>query len=333
MDVERLFETLPDDDLVEEAQFVLNNRKVASKTELVDLITADDTQRQVAARILGVQSDDPDPRVRLLQALDSIEEQLRAEPTWIEERPEPEPVVRHNLDPVTVIRNGVQCELSGDLFRQQVEAASRQAVVWSPEETGVQFEPMWARDREAEEGRAFKSAYADDAAWPVTVTRKLWRRVVDTWLMVGAASDVMDPLLGGETEIPESAERAVTAMEDLAEALAQAGDGNVRTVARALARRIVNNGVFVSTGPGELPVEALSESIGWFLGVDLTYRWESEQPRAESMQPRVQGWVAKVAGAKGVWPSQAKAVEALVLHDASPYEARAIARAAYTAGR
>ena len=99
--------------------------------------------------------------------------------------------------------------------------------------------------------------------------------------MVGAASDVMDPLLGGETEIPESAERAVAAMEELAEALAKAGDGNVRTVARALARRIVQMGVLVDTEPGQLPVEALSEAIGWFLGVDLSYPWEAEQPRAQ----------------------------------------------------
>ena len=151
--------------------------------------------------------------------------------------------------------------------------------------------------------------------------------------MVGAASDVMDPLLGGETEIPESAERAVTAMEELAEVLAEAGDGNVRTVARALARRIVQMGVLVDTEPGELPIEALSDAIGWFLGVDLSYQWEPEQPRAESVQPRIERWVAKVAGAKGVWPSQAKAVEALVLHDASPYEAKQVARAAYAVGR
>jgi hypothetical protein len=99
--------------------------------------------------------------------------------------------------------------------------------------------------------------------------------------MVGAESDVMDPLLGGETEIPESAVNAVEAMEDLAEALAEAGDSNTRTVARALARRIVNMGVSVATEPGQLPVEVLSEAIGWFLGVDLSYQWEPKQPRAE----------------------------------------------------
>jgi hypothetical protein len=114
---------------------------------------------------------------------------------------------------------------------------------------------------------------------------------------------------------------------------AEAGDGNTRTVARALARRIVQMGVLVDTEPGQLPVEALSEAIGWFLGVDLSYQWEPEQPRAESVQPAVEGWVAKVAGTKGVWASQAKAVEALVLHNASPREAKAVAQAAYAAAR
>ena len=270
---------------------------------------------------------------RYAAEFDSIEEQLRAEPWWIEGAPEPEPIVTHDLEAVTVIRNGVQSEISGDVFRQEVEAASRSPVVWSPEETGVQYEPMWARDVKADRDRSYRSAYADDSAWPEVVTRKLWRQVCDAWLMVGAASDVMDPLLGGETEIPESAEKAIEAMEDLAEALAEAGDGNARTVSRALARRIVKMGVLVDTEPGQLPVEALSEAIGWFLGVDLSYQWEPEQPRAESVQPAVEGWVAKVAGAKGVWASQAKAVEALVLHDASPREAKAVARAAYAAAR
>ena len=36
---------------------------------------------------------------------------------------------------------------------------------------------------------------------------------------------------------------------------------------------------------------------------------------------------------KGVWASQGKAVEALVLHDTSPREAKAVARAAYAAAR
>jgi hypothetical protein len=234
---------------------------------------------------------------------------------------------------VTVIRNGVQSEIPGSEFRQMVEDASRNAVVWSPEESGVQYEPMWARDREADRGRSYRSAYADDSTWPEVVTRKLWKQVCDAWLMVGAASDVMDPLLGGETEIFESAERAVVAMEELAEILAEVGDGNVRTVARALARRIVQMGVLVDTEPGQLPVEALSEAIGWFLRVDLSYQWEPEQPRTESVQPAIESWVAKIASAKGVWVSQAKAVEALVLHDASPREAKAVARAAYAAAR
>jgi len=44
-------------------------------------------------------------------------------------------------------------------------------------------------------------AWAGGRAWSEGVTRRRWRRVCDAWGMVGAASDVRDALLGGETEI------------------------------------------------------------------------------------------------------------------------------------
>jgi hypothetical protein len=42
----------------------------------------------------------------------------------------------------------------------------------------------------------------------------------------------------------------------------------------------------------------------------------------------VEDWVARVARRRGVWPSQRAAISALVLHGASPTEARNAARAA-----
>ena len=152
---------------------------------------------------------------------------------------------------------------------------------------------------------------------------------MDAWLPVSHADAVLDVLFGYTDEAHDLDLRAVAAMEDLAEELAEAGDGNVRTVTRALARRIVNMGVPVSTEPGQLPVEALSEAIGWFLGVDLTYPWEAEMPRADSLGQRAEAWVEKVANAKGVWDSQAAAIKALVVHGASPYEANRVAKAAF----
>ena len=47
------------------------------------------------------------------------------------------------------------------------------------------------------------------------------------------------------------------------------------------------------------------------------------------MQRAVSEWVEKVTALRGVWKSQAAAVTALVLHDASPGESRKAARVAF----
>jgi hypothetical protein len=63
--------------------------------------------------------------------------------------------------------------------------------------------------------------------------------------------------------------------------------------------------------------------------VDGTGDWEPALPSADGLRPAVTQWVEKVAAKRGVWPSQAAAIRALVLHGASPREAKAAARAAY----
>ena len=52
---------------------------------------------------------------------------------------------------------------------------------------------------------------------------------------------------------------------------------------------------------------------------------------AESLRHPVENWVARVARQRGVWPSQRAAISALVLHGASPREARSAAKAAFRA--
>jgi hypothetical protein len=120
-------------------------------------------------------------------------------------------------------------------------------------------------------------------------------------------------------------------LEPLAEVVADEADGSTRAVARVLARIIVDKGVSVKTEPGQTPQEALFEAFCWYLGVDGTYGWQERLPRVEALRPRAEQWVEKVAALKRVWPSQAAAVEALVLHNASPSEARVAARAAFAA--
>jgi hypothetical protein len=95
----------------------------------------------------------------------------------------------------------------------------------------------------------------------------------------------------------------------------------------------VDKGVSVKTEPGQTPQEALYEAICWYLGVDGTYGWQPSLPSADSLRPWAEQWVEKVAALKRVWPSQAAAVEALVLHGASPLDARRAAQAAYAGGR
>ena len=117
----------------------------------------------------------------------------------------------------------------------------------------------------------------------------------------------------------------------LADILAAEPDGSVRTVARALANRVLKDGLKVKTEDGQAPYEVLSEALGWFLGVDVTCGWSAAEASADGMESAVTGWVEKVAALRGVWPSQAAAVSALVLHGGSPAKARSASRAAFRA--
>jgi hypothetical protein len=79
--IERLWETLPDEtDEDDEPQFVLNNDKVASATEIIGLIVDHPERRRIPAKVLGVQVDDASLAEHLESALDAIADQLRAEP-------------------------------------------------------------------------------------------------------------------------------------------------------------------------------------------------------------------------------------------------------------
>jgi hypothetical protein len=148
---------------------------------------------------------------------------------------------------------------------------------------------------------------------------------------VGWADDVLDALADGETEFTEEVQRILDVMEVLADTLADEPSGSSRTVARALAHRILKDGVKVKTEDGQAPYEVLSETFGWYPGVDVTYGWGTAQASADGMRSAVTGWVEKIAALRGVWKSQAAAVSALVLHGASPREARAAARATFAA--
>ena len=81
----------------------------------------------------------------------------------------------------------------------------------------------------------------------------------------------------------------------------------------------------------ELPAEAPAEAFCCSLGVDGRFGWHKELPSAKSLRRPVEDWVPRVVNKRGVWPSQRAAIGALVLHGASPREARAAARAAFGA--
>jgi len=76
---------------------------------------------------------------------------------------------------------------------------------------------------------------------------------------------------------------------------------------------------------------ALSEALSWALRADGSAGWEPEPPSADAMRRDVEAWVEKVMAHKGVWASQAAAIQALVLRNASPQEARRAASAAFVA--
>ena len=61
-------------------------------------------------------------------------------------------------------------------------------------------------------------------------------------------------------------------MEVLADTLADEPDGSVRTVARALANRVLKLGVKFKTEDGRTPYEVLSDALGWYLGFEKKHR-------------------------------------------------------------
>jgi len=189
----------------------------------------------------------------------------------------------------------------------------------------------WPKRLEADATRAYHSPYADDNAWPTSVSRKVWNGVVRAWAEVGWADDVLDVLEGTEVEIGPEVKIAVDAMETLGEVLADEPDGSIRTVSRALANRLHANGVVIQHEDDQTAQDALFERICWAWGVDGTSEWEPVLPTADGIRAGIEAWMKKAVSQCGVWPSQKAAIEAVVLHGASPQEARAAARAAYAA--
>jgi hypothetical protein len=118
-----------------------------------------------------------------------------------------------------------------------------------------------------------------------------------------------------------------------AQATDDGGTGCRRVSVNRKQRIVVDKGVSVKTEPAQTPQEALYAVICWYLGVDGTYGWQPSLPSADGLRPRAERWVEKVTAHDSVWPSQAAAVEALVLHGASPLDARRAAQAAYASGR
>jgi hypothetical protein len=108
------------------------------------------------------------------------------------------------------------------------------AVAWCPEDIGVQYEDdvLWGSWAQADRERSYRSAYADDSAWPKSLTRGLWDVLSTVWGGVGWVDDVLDVLVGGETELTQEAQRAIGVMKVPADALADEPEGAVRTVAR-----------------------------------------------------------------------------------------------------
>ncbi|NIV31612.1 MAG: hypothetical protein GWN58_19635 [Anaerolineae bacterium] len=332
--VERLWEA-PDPEEAEEAQYVLNNGQVAGELEIVGLIMEREERRKVAARVLGVQADDTRLPVLILQALDTLAI-ADADPRWLTGPTEAPPVVTHALEPmtVTVVRSGVQLthEMSAADFAEAVERASATSAPWAGEDTDtVRYEtdspwPSWVA---ADGTRSYQSPYADENLWPDAVTRELYVEALVAWREVGYADEVFDALLGASTGTSPAADWAIGVMERLAEAVEHEPDGSVRVVARALARRLARMPLEFQVEDGRSREEVLAETLAWSLGVDGSYGWHKELPSAESLRTPVENWVRRVAARRTIWPSQKAAISALVLHGASPWEARNAARAAF----
>ena len=117
-------------------------------------------------------------------------------------------------------------------------------------------------------------------------------------------------------------------MSGRVDVLADEPEGSIRTVVHALARKIAWRRSEIRAEEGRSPVEVLYEHICWYFGVDGTRGWEAELPSAEGLRNAIEAWVNKITS-KRMWSSQAAAIRALVLHNASPNEARQAARAVF----
>jgi len=215
-----------------------------------------------------------------------------------------------------------------------VSRASDNVPMWVPEELvdHSETDSPWPSWLEGEDNRAYRSPYAGDAAWPKSVTRSMWASLVAAWKNAGDADQVFAAMVGGECELSEDEQRVLVLLENLADTLSEETDGSARTVASALANKVHTLGVHVQVEDDQTPQEALRDTFAWFLGAEAG-RWEYELPTADGLPRSVEEWVGRVCNARGVWPSQSAAIQALKLHNASPQEARIAARAAFAAGR
>jgi hypothetical protein len=230
----------------------------------------------------------------------------------------------------------VQTEIAGSEFRQLIEDANCNAVVWPPEEIGVQYETdtPWGSWVAADQARSYRSPYQDEATIPTWLEGRLsyvlnvWREWHDSRLELGlrpGAGPILDALLDTDNEYfldPEQAEVAEV-MWGLAEALTDEPDGLSNTVACWLAEELTSTGLVLNK-QGRLLF-----SFRTLFGLDGTGEWEAELPSADGLRAAITRWVEQVTAQQGVWKSQATAINVLVLHDASPAEARSAARAAY----
>jgi len=213
-----------------------------------------------------------------------------------------------------------------------VSRASDNVPMWVPDEfvDHSETDSPWPSWLEGEENRAYRSPYADDAAWPKSVTRSTWASLAAAWKNAGDADQVFAAMVGGECELSEDEQRVLVLLENLADALSEETDGSARTVASALANKVHALGVQVKTEDDQTPQEALRDTFAWSLGAEMG-GWEYELPTADGLRRSVEEWVGRACNAKGVWPSQAAAIQALVLYGASPTEARTAAQAAFSA--
>ena len=172
--------------------------------------------------------------------------------------------------------------------------------MWVPDEfvDNSEMDSPWPSWLEGEENRAYRSPYADDAAWPKSVTRKMWAELVAAWKNVGDADQVFAAMVGGECELSEDEQRVLVLLENLAGALSEETDGSARTVASALANKVHALGVRAKVEDDQTPKEALRDTFAWFLGAGAG-GWEYELPTADGLRRSVEEWVGRACNARG----------------------------------